>query len=253
MIVTILGSGTSSGVPMMGCHCKVCTSNNPKDNRLRASVLIETGGKKILIDTGPDMRLQMLRAKVNALDAVIYTHEHNDHISGLDEIRPFNFFQQKPMDIYLTEQVEYSLRKRFHYVFEEKTYPGLPEVNLHRITLHPFYIDDVKIIPIQVYHYNLPVLGFRINDFTYITDANFLPDTEKQKIAGTKVLVLNALRKEKHISHFTLDEALDLIAELKPETAYLTHISHQLGLHNAVEATLPSNVHLAYDGLRIEF
>ena len=249
MIVTILGSGTSSGVPMMGCHCKVCTSTDIKDNRLRASVLIEVNNKRILIDTGPDLRMQMLREKVDDIDAIIYTHEHNDHIAGLDEIRPYNFLHKKPIPIYLSEQVEDSLRKRFHYVFGEKNYPGLPEVTLHRITNIPFFINDIKCIPIQLYHYHLPVFGFRIGDFTYITDANVLPEEEKHKIAGTKVLVINALRKEKHISHFNLEEAIALVRELKPEKAYFTHISHQMGLHEAVEKTLPENMHLAFDGL----
>lgn len=251
MIVTILGSGTSSGVPMMGCHCAVCTSADPKDNRLRTSVLIEFQSKKLIIDTGPDMRLQMLREQVDDIDAIIYTHEHNDHIAGLDEIRPYNFLHNKSMDIYVSEQVEAALRKRFHYIFDEKQYPGLPEITLHRIHNAPFSIGSIHCIPIQLYHYHLPVFGFRIGDFTYITDANHLPEEEKPKIAGTKVLVINALRKEKHISHFNLEDALALIAELKPETGYLTHISHQMGLHAEVEAQLPAHVHLAYDGLKI--
>lgn len=251
MIVTILGSGTSSGVPMMGCHCAVCTSADPKDNRLRTSVLIEFQSKKLLIDTGPDMRLQMLREQVDDIDAIIYTHEHNDHIAGLDEIRPYNFLHNKSMDIYVSEQVEAALRKRFHYIFDEMQYPGLPEITLHRIHNAPFSIGSIHCIPIQLYHYHLPVFGFRIGDFTYITDANHLPEEEKPKIAGTKVLVINALRKEKHISHFNLEDALALITELKPETGYLTHISHQMGLHAEVEAQLPAHVHLAYDGLKI--
>ena len=252
MKVTILGSGTSSGVPMMGCHCAVCTSADRKDKRLRASVLIEINNKRILIDTGPDLREQMLREHVDDLDAIIYTHEHNDHIAGLDEIRPYNFLHNKSMDLYLSEQVEIALRKRFHYVFGEKSYPGLPEVTLHRITNFPFYVHDIKCIPIQVFHYNLPVFGFRIGDFTYITDANLIPDDEKHKIAGTKVLVLNALRKEKHISHFNLEEAIALVHQLKPEVTYFTHISHQMGLHAEVEKVLPPNIYLAYDGLKIQ-
>lgn len=236
---------------MMGCHCAVCTSADPKDNRLRTSVLIEFQSKRLLIDTGPDMRLQMLREQVDDIDAIIYTHEHNDHIAGLDEIRPYNFLHNKSMDIYVSEQVEAALRKRFHYIFDEKQYPGLPEITLHRIHNAPFSIGSIHCIPIQLYHYHLPVFGFRIGDFTYITDANHLPEEEKPKIAGTKVLVINALRKEKHISHFNLEDALALITELKPETGYLTHISHQMGLHAEVEAQLPAHVHLAYDGLKI--
>lgn len=252
MTITFLGTGTSQGVPVISCGCAVCTSTDARDNRLRSSILISHEGKNIVIDTGPDFRQQMLREKVNALHAVVFTHEHKDHIAGLDDIRAYNYFMQEKMHIYCTERVEAALKREFAYIFADFKYPGIPEVELHRITLDRFTIHDLQFIPIEVLHLKLPVYGYRIGDFTYITDANYINDEEKDKIMGSKVLVLNALRREKHPSHFTLDEALELIEELKPETAYLTHISHQLGLHSEVELTLPENVFVAYDGMKIE-
>ncbi len=252
MIVTVLGSGTSGGVPMIGCNCVVCTSEDAKDKRLRASVLLELNNQKIVIDAGPDFRQQMLQHRVKWLNAILLTHTHRDHTAGLDDIRAYNFFQKRPMDIYLTEEAERSIRFEYHYVFADQWYPGLPQMHFLNIENRPFFIGEIKFIPVLVKHHKMDVFGFRINDFTYITDANFIAPEEKEKIKGSNVLMLNALRKEKHISHFTLGEALKLINELQPATAYLTHISHQLGRHINIENELPQNVHLAYDGLKIE-
>jgi phosphoribosyl 1,2-cyclic phosphate phosphodiesterase len=214
--------------------------------------MIEDHGNVFVIDTGPDFRQQMLREHVEKLDAVIFTHEHKDHIAGLDDVRAFNYIQEKEMDVYATERVQQALKREFAYIFSDDNYPGIPKLRMHTIHNAPFEINGTPFIPLEVMHYKLPVLGFRIYDFTYITDANFIPEPQKEKIKGSKVLVINALRREKHISHFALDEALKMIEELKPEQAYLIHISHQLGLHDEMEKELPSNVHLAYDGLKLE-
>jgi len=251
MKITFLGTGTSQGIPVIACGCEVCNSSNPKDNRLRVSVMIEVDGKNIVIDSGPDFRQQMLRENVKTLEAVVFTHEHKDHVAGLDDVRAFNYFSGKHMDVYANEQVQVALKREFHYVFSGDNYPGIPRINVHTIDTAPFDVSGVKFIPIQVLHYKLPVLGFRVNDFTYITDANYISEEEIEKIKGTKVLVLNALRREKHISHFTLEEALELVKKINPEKAYFTHISHQLGLHDEVSKELPSNVELAYDGLQV--
>ena len=251
MKITFLGTGTSQGVPLIACDCEVCRSTDEKDKRLRSSILIEDGEKVFVIDTGPDFRQQMLREDVKRLDAVIFTHEHRDHIAGLDDIRAFNFTMKQAIDIYADDNVENALRRSLWYIFSEDKYPGIPEVNMHHINGEPFTIGQTKFIPIQVMHHLLPVWGFRINNFTYITDANSIPEKEKEKIYGSEVLVLNALRREKHISHFTLDEAIETIKELKPKEAYLTHISHQLGKHADVEKELPPHIHLAYDGLKL--
>lgn len=237
---------------MIACSCAVCTSPDVKDKRLRCSVLIEVHNQTLVIDAGPDFRQQMLRAYVKKLDAIVLTHSHKDHTAGLDDIRAYNYFQKKPMPIYLTEETELALRKEFHYVFEEKTYPGIPEMKLFRMQNSAFYIGETKFIPIEVQHLNMQVFGFRINNFCYITDANFIAEEEKQKIKNCDVLILNALRKEKHISHFNLQQSLQLIAEVKPGKTYLTHISHQMGRHADVEKELPENVFLAYDGLELE-
>lgn len=252
MIVTILGSGTSGGIPMIGCPCPVCRSTDSRDKRLRTSIHISINGKSFVIDAGPDFRQQMLRESISRLDAIIFTHQHRDHTAGLDDIRAYNYFQAKPMDIYLSSEVEASLKKEYHYVFEGGGYPGLPEMRLFRIENRPFYIDEVKITPIEVMHYKLPVFGFRVNNFTYITDANAISEQEIEKIKGSEVLIINALRKERHISHFSLEEALDMIRKINPQKAYLIHMSHQMGLHAEVSMELPENVELAYDGLRIE-
>ena len=248
--VTFLGTGTSQGVPVIACDCEVCHSNDAKDKRLRTAALLETADQTIIIDTGPDFRFQVLRARIKRLDAVLFTHQHRDHIAGLDDVRSFNFKQKMAMPIYGNNYVIEQIKKEFHYVFESK-YPGIPQLEIHEITNKPFNIGNLPVIPIQVLHHKLPVFGFRFNDFTYITDANSIPKEEYSKIEGTKVLVLNALQKDDHISHFTLDEALEVIDRIKPEKAYLTHISHKLGFYNEISKELPANVMLAYDGLSI--
>ncbi len=250
--VTFLGTGTSQGVPLIACKCPVCTSHDTHDKRLRSSIKIEIEGLDLVIDSGPDFRQQMLRSGTEKLDGLIFTHEHKDHIAGMDDIRAFNYVHQRAVDVYASLQVQTALRREYQYIFSEIRYPGIPEINLHTIDgQQPFHIGPVHITPIEVMHYKLPVLGFRILDFTYITDANFISETEKDKIRGSKILVLNALRKEKHIRHYTLQEAIDLGKELGVQELYLTHISHQLGLHKEVSATLPAGVHLAYDGLQV--
>jgi phosphoribosyl 1,2-cyclic phosphate phosphodiesterase len=251
--VTFLGTGTSQGVPLIACSCTVCSSADSRDKRLRTSVLIQSGDTHAVIDSGPDFRQQMLRAGIQHLDALIFTHGHKDHIAGMDDIRGFNFRMKKAVDVYCTEAVEQQLHREFAYIFAETRYPGIPEIHLHRIHNDVFFtVRDLRIQPIEVLHYKLPVLGFRINDFVYITDANYISPDEMEKIKGCKILVLNALRKEKHVSHFTLDEALHIIEQVKPKAAYLTHLSHQMGKHEEVERELPNGVYLAYDGLTLE-
>ena len=253
MKITFLGTGTSQGVPVIACGCHVCTSANPKDNRLRSSIMVsETVAGNIVVDTTPDFRYQMLRAKVKHLEAVLVTHSHKDHIAGMDDIRAFNYFQQQSIDIYASTFTQEVIMREFSYAFAEHKYPGIPEINLKTIDGSPFDINGLTIMPVKVMHHLMPVLGFRFGDFTYITDANFISEEEKDKIRGSKVLVLNALRREKHISHFTLDEAMDLARELAIPQVYFTHISHQLGLHDEVSAELPPGMALAYDGLEIE-
>lgn len=250
MIVTFLGTGTSQGVPVIACGCEVCTSADPRDNRLRSSILVQAEDKTVVIDSGPDFRYQMLRANVQHLDAVVYTHEHKDHVAGMDDIRAFNFKQQEPMNIYADARVQTALMREFPYVFAEFKYPGIPQINIHPIGLEPFDIGSMHFIPIEVLHYKLPVLGFRINDFTYITDAKTVSPEEKEKIKGSKILVLNALQRQTHISHFTLDEAMDFAREIGADTTYFTHISHRLGKHADIERELPAGIKLAYDGLQ---
>ena len=252
MEVTFLGTGTSQGVPVIGCDCEVCTSSDPKDNRLRTSVHLQIGTLSVVIDTGPDFRTQMLRENINSLDAVLFTHEHKDHIAGFDDIRPFYFLQAKAMDVYATTRVQNALKKAFDYIFEEYRYPGVPEVNLHTISDKPFLVNGVEFIPLPVMHKNLPVTGFRVGDFTYITDASYIYPEVLHQVKYTKVLVLNALRIQSHYSHFNLEEALRMIEVIQPEEAYLIHIAHSLGLHEKVENALPKGVHLSYDGLKLQ-
>ena len=252
MKITFLGTGTSQGIPVISCGCKICTSNDPRDNRLRTSVLMETGDKTIVIDSGPDFRYQMLRAGVKDLDAIVFTHEHKDHIAGLDDIRPFNYLLKKNIDIYADPLVEKALKREFSYIFSEVQYPGLPQINLNEITGEPFSIGENLWIPVDIMHYKLPIYGYRVNDFTYITDAKTISKISIDKIMGTKVLVVNALQRSTHISHFNLEQAVAFAQEINAEMTYLTHISHNLGLHEEVEAELPPNIRLAYDGLTFE-
>lgn len=251
MEVTFLGTGTSQGVPIIGCDCEVCVSDSKKDKRLRSSIMVTWSDFNLVIDTGPDFRYQMLREGVSNVDAVLYTHEHKDHVAGLDDIRPINFLQKKSIDVYASERVEEALKREFYYIFSDNKYPGIPQININRIENKPFKIGGYDIKPIEGLHYKLPVFGYRIKDFCYITDMNFISDEEKLKMHDLDVLVINGLRREEHISHFTLDQALEVIRELKPKTAYITHISHQLGLHEEVSKEMPDNVFLAYDELKL--
>lgn len=251
MKVTFLGTGTSQGIPVIACDCEVCTSTDPKDKRLRTSIHVEINGLSLVVDTGPDFRQQMLREEIKTLDAVIFTHAHKDHIAGMDDIRAYNFTQQKAIPIYADKIVQEALHRDFYYVFSDEKYPGIPEVTIHTIDNKPFDIEGTPIQPILVWHYKLPVLGFRFGDFTFITDANRIDEAEKEKIKGSKVLVLNALRKTPHISHYTLAEAVALAQELAVPTTYLIHLSHQMGKHEDVTKELPPGIQIAYDGLKI--
>jgi phosphoribosyl 1,2-cyclic phosphate phosphodiesterase len=234
---------------MIACGCQVCTSVDPKDKRLRSSILVESASTSFVVDTTPDFRYQMLREKVKKLDAVLFTHPHKDHIAGLDDVRAFNYFQHKEMPLYANHITSEALHREFGYAFSDKKYPGVPNLHIHLISSEPFMIGDIPIIPVEVWHLKMKVFGFRFGDFTYITDANRIDDSEKEKIKGSSVLVVNALRKEKHISHYTLDEAIALAQEFEVDEAYFTHISHQLGRHHDIEKELPRGIHLAHDGL----
>ncbi len=249
--ITFLGTGTSSGVPMIGCNCEVCTSPDKKDKRLRSSILVQSKTTTLVVDTTPDFRYQMLRENVKDLDAVVFTHPHKDHIAGLDDIKAYNYFLNKPMEIFANSITEEALKREFYYVFTENKYPGIPKINMNTITAEPFMVGDIPITPIIVYHLKMPVLGFRFGRFTYITDANRIDESERQKIIGSDIIVLNALRKQSHISHFTLDEAVALVKELQIPKAYFTHISHQLGRHANINEELPQGIELAWDGLTL--
>lgn len=254
MKVTFLGTGTSQGVPLIGCNCEVCTSKDRRDNRLRSSVWIQTDEASVVIDSGPDFRYQMLRAGVTKLDAIVYTHGHKDHVAGMDDVRAYNFFTNQPVELYATEETQQTLKREFSYVFSGDTYPGIPKVNLAKIHADaPFTINGLEFVPILVKHMYMDVLGFRIGDFTYITDANYIAPSELNKIAGSKALVLNALRHAKHPSHFSLEEAIEVAKSTGVENTYFTHISHQLGKHSDIEDQLPEGIHLSYDGLTLEF
>ena len=251
MEAIILGTGTSQGVPVIGCDCEVCKSKDLKDNRLRTSLLLKIENLTILIDAGPDFRQQMLRENIKKLDAIIFTHEHKDHIGGLDDVRAFNFMTKMPMEIYAENRVQEALRAEYSYVFSGNNYPGIPRLNLNSISEEEFFIQGIKVQPIRVMHYNLPILGFRIGELTYITDANYISEDEKNKIFGSKVLIINALRKEKHISHYSLDEAIEIVKQCSPRKAYFTHMSHHIGLNEQVNSLMPNHMELAYDGLKI--
>lgn len=251
MKVTILGTGTSQGVPVVGCDCEVCQSPNPKDQRLRPAALIENGDQRIIIDIGPDFRQQMLRADIPSISAILLTHEHNDHMIGLDDVRPYNFKQGGTMPLYARASVARDIHDRFGYVFAKNPYPGAPRITLHHISNEPFFIDDLKIIPIESIHGRLPIFGYRIGDFTYMTDAKYFERSELEKINGSKVLILSALHHREHHAHLNLSEALELIKEIDVEQVYLTHCSHLMGLHDQVNLTLPAHVQLAYDGLEL--
>lgn len=251
LTITFLGSGTSSGVPMIGCDCEVCTSSDPRDNRLRSSILVRSAKTTLVVDSTPDFRYQMLRAGVKKLDGIIFTHPHKDHIAGLDDVRAYNFFSRQPMNIYANEMTQMNIIREFPYAFAETKYPGVPEIQINSIDQEPFMVGDIEVTPIMVWHMRMPVLGFRFGDFTYITDANQIDAAEQEKIKGSTHMVLNALRHEKHISHFTLNEAIEMVQTLGVPNAWFTHISHQLGLHASIDSRLPQGMHLAYDGLTL--
>ncbi len=234
---------------MIACPCAICASTDKKDKRLRSSILVQSSTTTLVVDTTPDFRYQMLRANVRTLDGVVFTHPHKDHLAGLDDVRAYNYFQQRPMDVYANEMTQETIVREFPYVFAEMRYPGIPDIRLNRIDIDPFMVGDIGVRPILVWHLKMPVLGFRFGNFTYITDANRIDEEEKEKIRGSEIIVLNALRHEKHISHYTLQEAIDLVKELGVPRAYFTHISHQLGFHTEVNHGLPGGMELAYDGL----
>jgi phosphoribosyl 1,2-cyclic phosphate phosphodiesterase len=253
LTITFLGTGTSTGVPMIACDCPVCTSANKKDKRLRSSILVQSATTTFVVDTTPDFRYQCLRTGLKKLDAVLYTHPHKDHVAGLDDVKAFNFFTGQAMQVYANSLTTEALMREFAYVFADKKYPGIPEIVLNTIDTSPFMIGDIPVTPILVWHLKMPVFAFRFGMFTYITDANRIDAAEKEKITGSHTMVVNALRHKQHLSHYSVDEAIALVQELQVPNAYFTHISHQLGLYETINATLPPGIQLAYDGLQLHF
>jgi len=251
LTITFLGTGTSTGVPMIACGCYVCNSTDEKDKRLRSSILVQSDKTCFVVDTTPDFRYQMLRINNKRLDAVLFTHPHKDHTAGLDDVRPYNYFNKQTIDVYANSLTEEALKREFAYVFSDFRYPGIPDINLVTIDDSPFMIGDIPVQPISVWHHKMPVYAYRFGDFTYITDANRIDDQEKEKIRGSKIMIVNALRREDHISHFTLQQAIALAQELEVPQTYLTHISHQLGRHAEEDAALPAGIHMGYDGLQL--
>lgn len=250
--LTFLGTGTSQGVPVIACPCAVCHSNDEHDKRLRTSAMLEIDGKVILFDAGPDFRQQMLRENVQRLDAILITHEHKDHTGGIDDVRAFNYVMREPIDIFCEERAKLSIINEYSYAFTDNKYPGVPEIDLHTINEDLFVAAGLSVQPIRIMHFKLPILGYRIGRFAYLTDANYIPEDSLTKLDGVEVLVINALRKETHLSHFTLDEAISAINRINPRVAYITHISHQMGFHKEVQNDLPKNIFLAYDGLKVD-
>jgi len=250
--VLFLGTGTSQGVPVIGCSCVVCGSNNSKDRRFRSSVLVTINSINILIDIGPDFRSQMLDSNISSIDHILITHQHRDHTAGIDDLRPIYYLNKRPISLYAENHVIQALKQDFQYIFNSYDYPGKPKINLRKIDNFPFLLSDFEIIPIRVMHHKLPIFGYRIGDLSYITDANYISSQEMKKLIGTKILIINSLQKEPHISHYNLQQSLELIEELNPDKAYLTHVSHNMGTYKSIQKELPENVFLAYDMLEIE-